>query len=144
MAIKSKIVTVASILSILLAVSLSVAYFYQQHKKAFRIVNSSMAAGVTDKFTPVNVTEVFPEKTRTVFCWFEWKNAKVGMEIVAKWEYLTDEIHILDYAFKIPRKRGSGSVSLTMPEGKTLPSGDYEVSLNQSNRLCKRLQFKVE
>ena len=144
MAEKTKIITLTSLLLILPVASFSAVYFYQQQKKAFRIVNSSMASGVTDKFTPVNVTDVFPEKTRTVFCWFEWKNAKVGMEIVAKWEYLTDEIHILDYAFKIPRKKGSGSVSLTMPEGKTLPSGDYEVSLNQSNRLCKRLQFKVE
>ena len=103
-----------------------------------------MATGVNEKLMPVKVTDVFPEGTRMVFCWFEWENAEVNTPIIAKWYFVTDDIHVIDYTFKIPRKKGAGSVSLSMPEDKLLPSGSYRVDLTVDGHRLESRTFKVE
>jgi hypothetical protein len=108
------------------------------------ITNVKTAAGIDEKLMPVQVTSVFPAGTKNVFCWFQWKNAKVGTKIAARWHFVTDNIHILDYAFTIPRREGSGGVSLSMPEGKTLPAGVYRVDLMLGDYRLRTLTFKVE
>jgi len=112
--------------------------------ETIRITDAKTASGVDEKLMPVKVADVFSEGTRTVFCWFQWKNAKVNTTIVAKWLYVTDDIHVLDYTFNIPRKEGTGSVSLSMPEGKLLPSGSYRVDLTVGERKPRSRTFKVE
>lgn len=108
------------------------------------IIDAKIATAVDDKLMPVKITNAFPEKTSQVFCWFQWKNAKTDTKITARWYYVTDNIHILDYTFSIPRKEGSGSVSLSMPEGKILPSGSYRIDLTKRRHILKSLNFKVE
>jgi hypothetical protein len=56
---------------------------------------------------------------------------------------VTENIPILDYTFMIPRKNGTGSVSLEMPQGKTLPEGTYHVELLLKTKKLKSLAFKV-
>lgn len=111
---------------------------------SIRIIDVKIANAVDENLMPIKVTDTFPKGTPKVFCWFQWKDAKVDTEILAKWHYVTDDIRILDYTFKIPRKEGSGSVSLSMPEGKTLPSGSYRIDLTQGKYALKSLNFKVE
>ncbi|MFA4981861.1 MAG: hypothetical protein WC592_05260 [Candidatus Omnitrophota bacterium] len=101
------------------------------------------AMGVDDKYMPVNPMNVFPDGTTRIFCWFSWKDARKDVKILARWRYVTDDISILDYTFAIPRKEGSGSVSLAMPEGKTLPPGLYRVTLNAGHRELKSLEFNI-
>lgn len=108
------------------------------------ITDAKMATGVNEKLMPIQVMSVFPKEASKVCCWFQWKNAKIDTKIVAKWYYTTDNIHILDYNFSIPRREGSGSVSLSMPEGKTLPVGSYQVTLNMGKRAIKSLNFRIE
>ena len=107
------------------------------------ITDVKTATGVDEKLMPVGPTESFPEGASRVYCWFQWKEAKVDTQVTAKWHYVTDDIRVLDYTFNIPRKQGSGSVSLAMPEDKKLPSGTYRVDLTLGNRLLKSLTFKV-
>lgn len=108
------------------------------------ITDAKIAAGIDDKLMPIQVTNLFPKGTSQVFCWFQWKNAQVNIPIIAKWHYITDNIPILDYTFKIPRKKGSGSVSLSMPKDKILPRGEYKIDLIFNNKTLKFLTFKVE
>jgi len=109
-----------------------------------RITDAKIVDKVDQKLMPVTIMEVFPEGTSKVSCWFKWQNAEVGTEILAKWRYTTDNINVLDYLFKIPRKEGIGSVILSMPAGKGLPSGDYKIDLICSNKILKSLTFKVK
>jgi len=108
------------------------------------ISDAKIVTGVDENLMPVQVTDTFPRGTSKVSCWFQWRNAKMNKQLLAKWHYVTDDVHILDYNFNIPKKDGSGSVALAMPEGKTLPVGSYKVGLYLDKRLLKSLNFKVE
>ncbi len=107
------------------------------------VTNAKMANGIDSDYMPVDATNVFPEGTSKVFCWFSWKAAKKDTNIKAKWHYVTDDIPVLDYTFVVPRKEGSGSVSLAMPEGNKLPPGLYQVTLASEGQQLKLLTFKV-
>ena len=113
-------------------------------KQKINIIDAKIAAGIDEKLMPINITNLFPKGTEKVFCWFSWKSTQVNTEIIASWRYVTDDIAILDYTFTIPRKEGQGSVALKMPEGKTLPSGVYNVDLNLGKHTLKSLKFKIE
>ncbi len=102
-----------------------------------------VAAAVDENMAPVNVT-TFPQGTTKVFCWFQWQDSEVNTQIVAKWDYVTDQIHILDYTFSIPRRSGMGSISLSMPEGKVMPSGEYLVTLMLEKQTLKSLTFEIQ
>lgn len=115
-----------------------------EKKPKLKITDAKIAHGIDEKLMPIEITNVFSEGTNKVYCWFEWKNAQVNTPITAKWYYVTDNIHILDYIFSIPRKDGTGSVSLSMPEGKTLPQGEYKLDLNKEKRTLKTLNFTVQ
>ena len=108
------------------------------------ITDAKIATGVDENLMPVKVTDVFPKDATKVSCWFQWRNAKINTQVLAKWHYVTDDVHILDYNFNIPKKDGNGSVVLSMPEGKTLPSGSYRVELYLGKNLLRSLNFKVE
>lgn len=129
----------AGLLFILL---LSSCCFLQSGK--ISITDIKTAENIDDKLMPTNVTDIFPKGTSKVFLWFQWKNAKVNTPIIAKWHYLTDDIHILDYTFKIPKKEGKGSVSLIMPENRNLPPGEYKIDLTIDNCILKSLNFKIK
>lgn len=101
-------------------------------------------AAIAENLMPVKVTDVFPKGTTKIFCWFQWNNAQLNTKIIARWYYATDNIHLLDDTFSIPRKEGSGSILLSMPEGKTLPSGLYRVDLILEKRRLKSSSFKIE
>ena len=110
---------------------------------SMQLLDAKIAFDVDENFMPVMATDEFPTGTAKVSCWFSWRNTKIGTKLVAKWHYLTDDIHILDYEFEIPRKEGSGSVYLAMPEEKVLPSGEYQVKLISGWRTLKTLTFRV-
>jgi len=114
----------------------------QQNAK-IRLLDAKTAVSVDDKYMPVQATNVFPVGTSKVFLWFSWADARKDIKILAKWHYVTDDIPVLDYTFAIPRKTGTGSVSLSMPEGKTLPAGLYRVTLELDKQSLRSLTFKV-
>ena len=103
-----------------------------------------MAPAISENITPLKPTDSFPAGTSRVFCWFKWENAEVDSQIIAKWHYTSENIDILNYPLSIPRRDGSGSVLLSMPEGKTLPSGSYRIDLVLNNRILKSREFKIE
>lgn len=109
-----------------------------------RLIDAKTALAVDQDLMPVKVTDVFPKGTSKVCCWIKWRDAKINIQILASWHYLTDDIHILDYSFSIPKREGTGSVALSMPDGKNLPSGSYKIDLSSGNRLLKSLRFTVE
>ena len=109
-----------------------------------RITDIKMATAVDENLMPVQAQETFPKNASKVYCWFKWHNAKVNTVILAKWHYVTDDIPVLDNAVVIPRKEGMGSVSLAMPEGKTLPIGLYRITLMLGKVPLRSLSFKVE
>jgi len=110
---------------------------------SIQITDAKTASSIDAQYKPVGPANVFPAGTAKVACWFSWKNASKDAKVIAKWHYLTDDISILDHTFAVPRKEGSGGVMLTMPEGKTLPPGNYRVTLDVSGRTAKSLYFKV-
>lgn len=118
--------------------------FSPKDSATIRITEIKMARGVDENLMPQTIVDIFPRGTSKVFCWFKWRNAKVNTVILAKWQYVTDDIPVLDNAIVIPRKEGMGSISLAMPEGKTLPSGIYRIDLLLEKKPLKSLSFKVE
>ena len=108
------------------------------------LLDAKTAASVNEDLLPVDVSGVFPLGTRSVSCWIKWKNARINTQVLSKWHYITDDIPILDHVFIIPKKEGAGSVTLTMPEGKSLPAGSYKIDLTCNNRLLRSVKFKVE
>ena len=108
------------------------------------LVDAKLATAVDENLMPVKVTDVFPRGTSKVCCWLKWRDTKINTQVQASWHYLTDDIHILDYSFNIPKREGAGSVALSMPDGKNLPSGSYKVDLSVGRRHLKSLKFTVE
>ena len=109
-----------------------------------RLIDAKTATAVDENLAPVKITDVFPKGTSKVSCWIKWRDAKINTQILASWHYLTDDIHILDYSFNIPKREGSGSIALAMPNGKNLPSGSYKVNLSCGSRKLKSLKFIIE
>jgi hypothetical protein len=108
------------------------------------ITEIKMATSIDVNLAPVQVMDTFPEGTTKVFCWFKWQDSPVGTQLVAKWNYLTEKIHILDYSISLPRRNGMGGISVAMPEGKTLPSGSYQITLQHEKRIIKSIRFQVK
>ena len=111
---------------------------------SINITDAKIVTAIDEKLMPVQVTDRFPKNTAKIVCWFQWKDAKIDTQVIAKWHYITDDIHILDYSFIIPKKEGTGSIVLAMPDGKNLPSGEYKVDLILGKRVLKRLIFRIE
>ena len=108
-----------------------------------QIVDMKTALNIDDKFQPVHPTDRFAADTSKVFCWFQWKDGQINSPINAQWTYITENIRVLDYKITIPRREGAGGVAMAMPEGKTLPPGEYEVRLEYGKTLLKSIKFKV-
>lgn len=109
-----------------------------------RLVDAKLAMAVDKDLMPVKVTDVFPKGTSNVSCWIQWRDAEINTQVLTSWHYLTDDIHILDYSLNISKREGAGNVALSMPDGKTLPSGSYKVDIFLGKRLLKSLKFTVE
>jgi hypothetical protein len=109
----------------------------------FILADAKIAMGIDDKFMPTEITDTLAAGTSKVFCWFQWRDAPKDTKILAHWHYVTEDLSILDYTFIIPKKSGTGSVSLEMPQGKTLPSGIYRIDLLLDNQKLKSVVFKV-
>lgn len=108
------------------------------------ILDAKTVTALDENLMPVSVTDTFKSGTSKVGCWIKWQNAKVNTQLEAKWHYITDDIHILDHTLNIPKKDGNGGVTLSMPAGKTLPSGLYKVELVIDRRVIKTLKFMVK
>jgi hypothetical protein len=109
-----------------------------------KITDAKIATGLNEQLMPIQVTDVFPRDTRQVFCWFSWSDAIPKMEMKVVWNYEIDDIKVLTYDFRVPRKKGSGGISLTLPIGKVLPLGSYRVDIIAQNKVLKSLTFKVK
>jgi hypothetical protein len=109
-----------------------------------KITDAKMTTGLDTQMMPIQVTDVFPRDTRQVFCWLSWSDAVPKMEMKVVWNYEIDDIKILTYDFAIPRKKGSGGISLTLPTGKVLPVGSYRVDIIAKDKVLKSLTFKVK
>ena len=112
--------------------------------KGITITDAKTVTDVDENLAPVRVLDSFPIGTAKVSCWMQWRDAKINAEILTKWHYITDDIHIADQTFIIPKKDGMVSVELAMPEGKPLPPGEYKVDIVYGTRLLRSLRFKVE
>ena len=108
------------------------------------LVDAKIATALDQNLMPLKVTDTLPKGTSKVPCWIRWKDAKINTQVVARWHYVTDDVHILDYTFIIPKKEGMGSMVLVMPDGQNLPSGSYKVDLLTGKHLLKSLKFTVE
>ena len=109
-----------------------------------QIVDMKTAQNIDEKYQPVNPTSSFSAETSKVFLWFKWKDGTVNSQINTQWTYLTENIPVLDYKVVIPRHEGSGGVALSMPEGKTLPPGEYEVRVETDKKnALKSVKFRV-
>ena len=108
------------------------------------ITDAKMATGLDDQFMPAQVTDVFPRDTKRVVCWFSWENAVPKTEMKAAWNYEIDDVNILTSDFRIPRRKGFGGISLTMPPDKVLPVGAYRIDIIAKNKILKSITFKVK
>jgi len=126
---------------LLILLSFSSCSFFQNPK--ILLLDAKTAAGVDEKYQPVNAMDVFPDGTSKVYLWFSWRDAQKNLQLLAKWKYLTEDINILDYPFNVPRRKGQGSVALMMPAGKAFPQGLYQVTLYLGQRELRTVSFKV-
>lgn len=100
------------ILSMFLAASLILQGCQASPAGKIEITEIKMSMAIDEKLMPVNPIDMFPKGTPKVYCWFNWRNAKVSAHITAKWHYTSEDVDILSYQFSIPRRDGAGSVSL--------------------------------
>jgi hypothetical protein len=108
------------------------------------IIEARTAESVDEDLMPVKATDIFPSGISSVSCWIRWRAAKINTQVTVRWSYVTDGIHILDHKMIIPKIEGFGSVTLSMPEGKLLPAGRYNIDLVIKKRVIKSLGFTVE
>ena len=132
------------ILILIFACSLALILAYHLINRDIHIVDAKTAVTVNEDLMPVKITDSFSRGTSRVYCWIKWRDARINIELMTKWRYLTDDIHIADHALIVPKKDGAGGVELAMPEGKALPSGSYRVDILLGNRVLKSIAFKVE
>ncbi|MCX5681072.1 MAG: hypothetical protein NT079_02125 [Candidatus Omnitrophica bacterium] len=118
---------------------------YLDTSRDILIDDAKIATGVNSQMLPIKVTSLFPKNTEKVSAWISWRNAKINIQILVKWHYITDDIPIYSYPMTIPKKEGVANVVLAMPKGKSLPSGLYKVDiLLGKKRLIKTLTFEIE
>jgi hypothetical protein len=110
---------------------------------SFEITDIKMCKQVGEDRKPMGVTTAFPPGTQTVHAWFAWKNGEPGFKVVAKWNYASENIRILDYPFELTRVADNGIVSLRMPAGKSLPDGTYRLDFEADGKVVKSATFKV-
>jgi len=109
------------------------------------IQEAKMVTGVDKSMSPLKVTNLFPKDTAKVCAWIRWKNALVNTQVLVKWYFVSDDVPIYDYNLNIPKKDGIANVVLSMPEGKTLPSGSYKVTIfSGKNQLREPLTFEIQ
>lgn len=130
-------------LAILLAATAGLSACSVIESPKVRLTDAKMSSAVDGNFMPVGVTDTFPAGTEKIACWIQWKDSKINTQITARWHYLTDDVHIVDYPFNIPKREGSGGITITMPGGKAFPAGSYKVDLYLEKRLLRSLQFRV-
>ncbi len=118
---------------------------YLSNPKDIIIQEAKIVTGVDENLTPLKVTNLFPKNTAKVSAWISWRNAKINTQLLVKWYYLTDDLPIYDYNLSIPKREGIANIVLAMPEGKTLPSGLYKVTLlTNKKQIVKPLTFKIQ
>ena len=108
------------------------------------ITDAKIVTDVDKDLAPVRIVDSLPAGATKVSCWMKWRDAKINAEILTKWHYITDDTHIADQTFIIPKRDGMGSVELEMSKGKILPPGIYKVDIVYGTRLLKTLRFEVK
>jgi hypothetical protein len=140
-----KIIAVLIPILILLALLVFGLVRYLDTSRDVTIDDAKIVTGVDSQMLPIKVTNFFPKNTEKVSAWISWRDAKINIQILVKWHYITDDIPIYSYALTIPKKEGVANVVLAMPEGKSLPSGLYKVDiLLKKKRLIKTLTFEIQ
>ncbi len=109
----------------------------------FRLVDVKMAMGADENRNPVDVTNEFPAGTEKIYAAFTWENAESNLQVVARWYYTSEDIHILDSSFTLTRRSEKGVTTLTMPKGKPLPPGDYRLDFEIKGKKANSVEFKV-
>lgn len=131
-------------LALVFAVIFSLAGCSLLQSGRFEILDAKTTTAIDENLEPVIITDSFPDGTTKVFCWMRWQNAKINTQIMTKWHFVTDDVHIVDHPFIITKKDGSGSVELAMSEGKVLPPGLYKIDILLGKRILRTLNFKIE
>lgn len=110
---------------------------------AFELTDAKLSLEIDRNQKSVNPNSIFPAGTKRVYCWFSWRNGKPGAKIVSRWNYLDQNLHILDIPAALTRNSGEGIVSLVMPKGKALPPGSYSVEFERQGKIIKSIRFVV-
>ena len=131
----------AAVISLAIAISLAAC---AQWDAKIRLIDAKITTELDKDLMPVRIMQNFPANTSKVSCWIQWRDARINTQLFARWHYITDDIHIIDHTLNIPKKDGTGGVTLSMPEGSRLPSGQYKVDIMIGRRVLKTLRFKVE
>jgi len=127
------------------ALSLALLVHNVNKQKGIVIQEAKIVTGVDKEMAPLKVTNLFPKNTAKVCAWISWANAKINSQLLVKWYFVTDDTPIYDYSLNIPKRDGIANVVLAMPEGKTLPSGLYKVTiLLGKKQLTRPLTFEVQ
>jgi len=130
-------------LIIILSIATLHACSFQQAGK-ISLVDAKIASGIDERLMPVGASDIFPEGTSKVSCWIRWKDALLNTQLVIKWHYVTDDVHISDYSLTIPKKEGSGSIDFRMSTEKGLPAGLYRVDICLGKRVLRSLTFTIQ
>jgi hypothetical protein len=137
---KIKIILFGSFVLLILGV-----YSLTTNRKDIIIQEAKVVTGVDKNIMPLKVTNFFPKNTSKVCVWISWHSAKINTQILVKWYYLTDDIPIYNYVLTISKRQGVANVELSIPEGKSLPSGSYKADIFSGKKhLTKTLTFEIE
>lgn len=110
---------------------------------AFTITDAVMCQGLDGEQRPVGIVSAFPEGTEHVQGCFSWTGATSHRQVIGRWHYTTQGIHILDVPVTVAEAVGTGIVSLQMPQGKALPAGSYRLDLMVQGKVAQTASFIV-
>ncbi len=105
----------------------------------FSVARLVVCEDVQDR-TPVNVTDVFPAGTDTVYCFLEARDILADVEITVAWYYEDQEVA------RVPLSIGQGPRWRTYSSKKTMSQkGNWKVYLlDAGDNILASVQFVIE
>ncbi|MDD5137011.1 MAG: hypothetical protein PHN63_06675, partial [Candidatus Omnitrophica bacterium] len=62
--------------------------------RGVNITDAKMVTAVDADLRPIKITDTFPKEAAKVSCWIKLQDSKINAQLLTKWHYVTDDVHI--------------------------------------------------
>ena len=107
------------------------------------VIDAVTCKDVGADFSPIDITDVFPQGTKSVYLSVKFKNFTISDHLSAIWTYLETGKELSAQSFT-PSENGSGYHSFNINIATAFPPGKYEAELKFNGELYRILEFTVQ